>query len=78
MSTERVTAEEEIKTITKLLDDFRAWKPDGFSINNYEVARSILEKMNNPKYAPLFNEEIEKLKEEMEYQKEGINWHLFC
>ena len=62
MSIEKVATEEEIKT--KLLDDFRAWKPDGFSINNYEVARSILERMSNPKYAPLFSKEIEKLKKE--------------
>lgn len=60
--------------ILEIQADYGSWKPDYFSIRNYNLAISILEKMS--KHPTLFNKEIKTLKEKIEVQKEAINWRL--
>ena len=76
MSIERVTAEEKIKIISQILADYRAYTPGGGSINVYNIGCQLLERMRDPKYAHIFDEEIKDLEEKLECEKAGINWHL--
>jgi len=76
MPIERVTAEDEIKTISKILADYRVWSPGSGSINNYNIGYQILERMSDPKYKSIFDEEMKDLEEKLECEKAGIFWHL--